>query len=231
LIEIISETGSTNADLAERLRTGSYQREGDWLITDRQSAGKGRLGRVWADGTGNFMGSSVVHIAPGDPPPHTLALLAGLAVHAVVAVYIPPPMVAMLKWPNDLLIGGAKLAGILLERQMDSVIIGIGVNLADAPQLPDRPTIALTQFGPAPSRDHFAATLAAQFAEDLHRWRSYGLAPILSRWLAAAHPVGTALSVGDISGQFAGLTPDGALRLTLSDGGEQIIHAGEVHLG
>jgi BirA family transcriptional regulator, biotin operon repressor / biotin---[acetyl-CoA-carboxylase] ligase len=97
--------------------------------------------------------------------------------------------------------------------------------------LTDRPTIALSQFGPAPSRDHFAETLASQFAEDLHRWRSYGLAPILSRWLAAALPVGTAMAVGDISGQFAGLTPDGAMRLTLSDGGEQIIHAGEVHLG
>ena len=66
---------------------------------------------------------------------------------------IPPPHRAMLKWPNDVLIGGAKLAGILLERVGDAVVIGIGVNLAAAPDLPDRATIALSAFGPAPDRD------------------------------------------------------------------------------
>ena len=69
LIEIIAETGSTNSDMAARLTAGESVGEGRWLVTDRQTAGRGRLGRNWSDGSGNFMGSTSVRIAPGDPPP------------------------------------------------------------------------------------------------------------------------------------------------------------------
>ncbi len=142
---------------------------------------------------------------------------------------------AFLKWPNDLMIGGAKLAGILLERVGDAVIIGIGVNLAKAPQIDGRDTISVAAFGPAPERDHFAATLAREFDLELGRWRTFGLDPLIRRWLAAAHPVGTLLSVGEpgeqpLEGQFAGLTADGALQLRLADGTTRVIHAGEVRL-
>jgi BirA family biotin operon repressor/biotin-[acetyl-CoA-carboxylase] ligase len=235
LIQTVPATGSTNSDLAARLAQNEPVNEGDWLVADRQSAGRGRLGREWFDGKGNFQGSTVVRIGFGDPPPGSLALVAGLAVLEAVARHLPPPHHALLKWPNDLMIGAAKLAGILLERVGDSVVVGIGVNLAAAPQLPDRETVALSKFGPTPDRYLFARDLAAAFAEDLARWRNYGLAPIISRWQAAAHPSGTPLAVGEpgeapLLGAFAGLADDGALQLRLEDGTTRIIHAGEVRL-
>lgn len=236
MIERISLVGSTNAALMARLAAAETVAEGHWLVTDRQSDGRGRRGREWFDGIGNFMGSTVVHAHAGGPPLASLALVAGLAVHEVVSAMIPPPQIPLLKWPNDVLIGAAKLSGILLERQGDAVVIGIGVNLAAAPDLPDRATIALTAFGPAPDRDHFAQQLASAFALDLERWRTYGLAPIVRRWCAAAHPLGTRLSVGEpgeapLEGTFAGLDEEGALILALPDGTTRTIHAGEVRLG
>ena len=230
MIHFFAETGSTNADLAARLRDGEALPEGDWIVADRQSAGRGRQGRVWFDGQGNFMGSTAVYRRFGDPAPGTLALVAGLAVYEAVAPLIAPPARPVLKWPNDVMVGRAKLAGILLEQVGDAVIVGIGVNLAAAPQLPDREAIALSAFGPAPSRDLFAEALASQFATEIERWRTYGLDAIRNRWLAAAHPLGTALNAGTASGTFAGLTPEGSLQLRLADGSMQTIHAGEVNL-
>ena len=235
MIEHTPETGSTNADLAARISAGIHVPEGAWLIAARQTAGRGRQGRAWSDGAGNFMGSTVVWLAPGDPPASTLALVAGLAVHEVVAPLVPPPRHAMLKWPNDVLIGGAKLAGVLLEGVAGCVVVGIGVNLAQAPQVPGRETIALSQFGPAPDLESFARALAQQLDLELDRWRSFGLEPIVARWLAAGHPPGTPLQVGEpdekpLTGTFAGLQADGALQLRLADGTARVIHAGEVRL-
>lgn len=236
MIRTVPETGSTNADLAARIASGTSVPEGEWLIADRQRAGKGRQGRTWFDGIGNFMGSTVVRIGRGDPPAATLALVAGLALVEAVAEFIPPPRRAMLKWPNDVMVGAAKLSGILLEASGPDVIVGIGVNLASAPDLPDRETTALSAFGPAPDRDLFARKLAASFAEELHRWRRSGLAEMIERWLAAGHPVGTPLKVGEpgepaVEGTFAGLAADGALQLRLPDGTTRTIHAGEIRLG
>ncbi len=233
MIETLTATGSTNADVVLRLARSEGFAEGHWLITDRQSAGRGRQGREWFDGSGNFMGSTVVHPRSGDPPRPSLALVAGLAVHDAVSRRLPPPARAVLKWPNDVMIGAAKLAGILLEGAGEAVVIGIGVNLAAAPPVPGRETAALAMYGPAPDRDAFALDLAATFAAGLERWRSYGLAATLSRWSAAAHPPGTPLSVGEageipLSGEFAGLDDSGALLLRLADGTTRTIHAGEV---
>ncbi|UIP05694.1 biotin--[acetyl-CoA-carboxylase] ligase [Erythrobacter sp. SDW2] len=235
MIRTVAETGSTNADLIARVGAGERVPEGDWLIADRQTAGRGRQGRIWFDGHGNFMGSTVVHPAAGDPPAHTLALVTGLAVYEAVQPLCPNPAALMLKWPNDVLLGGAKLCGILLERAGQAVVVGIGVNLAAAPDLPDRKTVALASFGPAPDRDAFAAALAASLDRELDRWRSFGLAPIIRRWLAVGTPEGTALSVHEpdgsvVQGHFAGLDGEGTLRLRLEDGAVRVIHAGDVML-
>ncbi len=235
MIRIVAETGSTNTDLAERLRGGERVPEGEWLVADRQSAGRGRQGRGWSDGAGNFMGSTVVHRAEGDPPAPSLALLAGLALHEVATPLVPDPTRLSLKWPNDLLYDRAKLAGILLEGAADAVIVGIGVNLARAPDLPERETAAFSLFGPAPDRDAFTHALAASFDRELERWRTFGLEPLLRRWQAAGTPVGTPLAVHDagserIEGTFAGLAPDGSLLLLLADGATRAVHAGDVSL-
>ncbi|MEX0343255.1 MAG: biotin--[acetyl-CoA-carboxylase] ligase [Erythrobacter sp.] len=235
MIRFVTETGSTNSDLATQLRAGEAVPEGQWLVADRQVSGRGRQGRTWFDGSGNFMGSTVVHIAPRDPNPATLALVAGVAAHEAVSKLLAEPGRLRLKWPNDLMLGEAKLAGILLEREGDAIIVGMGINLVAAPDLPDRRTIALSALGPAPDRDMFARTLAAEFDRELERWRTYGLEPLIRRWVATAHPEGTPLVVqppGEqrVEGRFAGLTADGALSLRLADGATRVIHAGDVML-
>ena len=235
MIEYLAETGSTNADLLERVRQGERVREGNWLVADRQLAGKGRQGRTWFDGAGNFMGSTVVEVRVSDPPPASLALVAGLAVYETVVAMVSEPGALALKWPNDLLLRGAKLAGILLEREGDAIIVGIGVNLGKAPDLPDRETIALSAMGPAPDRDQFAVSLARQLDTELERWRTFGLPPLIRRWELAAHPQGTQLRVqppgeDPIHGTFAGLDDSGALQLRLPDDEVKVIHAGDVML-
>ncbi|HEX8401654.1 MAG TPA: biotin--[acetyl-CoA-carboxylase] ligase [Allosphingosinicella sp.] len=137
----------------------------------------------------------------------------------------------MLKWPNDLLAGSAKLAGILLERTNDAVVIGFGVNLAHHPRDLDRAATsiaALTGAGPHPGA--FLETLADSFAVWLSRWRSEGLEPVRTNWLAAAHPIGTPLSTPAGEGRFDGLDENGALRLRLADDTVRVIHAGDVFL-
>jgi len=237
VIQFVSECASTNADLAARLRAGEALREGDWLVADRQTHGKGRQGREWLDARGNFMGSTAIDLsgdlARGDGNTVGLSLLAGLAVYETVLSRLQQPSKLELKWPNDVLLAGAKLAGILLERHGTSVIVGIGVNLASAPRLADRKAVSLSDYGPAPDRDIFAADLAACFARELAMWRSSGSGQVLTRWEAAAHPRGTPLSVHGadaavLSGTFEGLAADGALMLRLADGELRVIHAGDV---
>jgi BirA family biotin operon repressor/biotin-[acetyl-CoA-carboxylase] ligase len=235
LITTVAETGSTNADLLAALRAGERVSEGDWLVADRQVAGRGRQGRAWSDGAGNFMGSTIVRRGPHDPPPHTLALLAGLALYETVAPQLADPAALSLKWPNDLLVGRAKLAGILLEGEGDAVVVGIGVNLASAPEVAGRETVALSSLGPAPGRDGFASSLAAAFDRELERWRSVGIEPLVRRWQLAAHPAGTPLAVhepggGEALGRFGGLDATGSLMLRLEDGTIRTIHAGDVFL-
>ena len=234
-IEIVPQTGSTSADLLARLARGELVPEGYWLVADRQTAGRGRQGREWLDAPGNFMGSTVVCLTGREPPASTLSFVAALAVYEAILAQIGAPQLLQLKWPNDLLLAGDKLAGILLERSGEFAVVGIGVNLSAAPALPGRRAGKLAQVAPAPERDSFARELAASFDRELDRWRQFGLGPLLSRWLAAAHPAGTALTVhaadgAIVAGRFAGLEPDGALRLRLADGSTRVIHAGDVAL-
>ncbi|KTE17827.1 biotin--protein ligase [Sphingopyxis sp. H115] len=230
-MERVAQTGSTNADLLARLAGGEHVGEGHWLLADRQTAGRGRLGRGWNDGRGNFMGSTVVHLTIGDPSAATLALVAGVALAKTVAA-LAPEIEAQLKWPNDLLVDGKKCAGILMERTGNAVVIGIGVNLIAAPELPDRPTATLAGKGAAIDRDHFANALGIAMIDALWTWRQEGVASIVRAWLPQAHPLGTPLRVSEqgIDGYFDGLAEDGALRLRRDGGETMVIHAGDVEL-
>ena len=232
-IDTIGETGSTNADLAARLANGEPLAEGYWLVADRQTAGRGRQGRQWLDTRGNFMGSTLVELRAGDPPAMQLSMVAALALLETVLQRLPDPSRVRLKWPNDVLLDGAKFCGILLERVKGHAVIGMGVNLVAAPSIDGRETRSLSALGPAPQRDAFARELAAAFASEVTRWRSHGGDDLRSRWQAAAHPLGTPLSVHDehgtaVAGRFAGLAEDGALILRLDDGSQRVIHAGDV---
>ena len=254
----VGETGSTNADMLARVAAG-IAHEGDWLVADTQTAGRGRQGRTWVSPPGNLYASGLVTIRPGDPPAPTLALVAGVAVHSALvtpdlirggeysaglmgqAQHLPgasPRCRAgslALKWPNDLLAGNAKLAGVLLECQNRSVVIGVGVNLAHHPDLSDRPTTSLAALGVGLPTATALSALTAAFWHWLDIWRTAGLPAIRTAWLDRAHPIGTPLAAAlpdgrRVEGAFDGLTVDCALQLRLADDSTRVLHAGDVFL-
>lgn len=228
MIRVVAEAGSTNDGMADWARSGAS--EGDWLVARRQTGGRGRDGRVWTGLDGNLFASGLVRLGDGDPPVPTLALVAGVAVAETVAAWLPDGVAAMLKWPNDLLVDGAKLAGILIERTGHAAIVGIGINLAAAPE----GAISLAALaGTVPDAASAGEALADRFGAALGRWRAGGVGRIAAEWASLAHPIGTSLVVRrgteGVQGAFAGLTGGGALRL-LCDEGEIVIHAGDVAL-
>ena len=228
----VAQTGSTNDDVLGLARAGTP--EGVWLRAESQSGGKGRSGRTWISPPGNLYASTLVRLQSADPPAPSLALVAAVALHETVSAYAPS-VELMLKWPNDLLSKGAKLAGILLEREQDAVVVGIGLNLAHYPEAVDRPATSLAARGAGSlAPQAVLVDLADCFKRWLQRWRGEGLGPVRARWLEKAHPIGTALSVRSgervAEGLFDGLDSMGALRLRHPDGAVEVIPAGDVFL-
>ncbi|MGD9810416.1 MAG: biotin--[acetyl-CoA-carboxylase] ligase [Sphingobium sp.] len=232
-IRTVAETASTNEDMKAFVLDGAA--EGTWLRAERQTGGRGRMGRRWEGEEGNFYASTLVRLSQRDPAAATLAFVAAIAVHEVLIDFTGEGALT-LKWPNDIMAGQAKLCGMLLERVGDAVIIGIGINVANAPEIPGRQTASLRRLGidsadPAVLLD----LIAGCFAAWLHRWRSFGIEPVIKAWLARAHGRGTPLAVelpdGEVvRGQFETLDPGGALILRLADGSRRAIHAGDVFL-
>lgn len=204
--------------------------DGDWLIAERQTAGRGRMGRSWESPAGNFYGSTLIALRPTDPPAPSLSLAIGYGVW--MAVGRP----ATLKWPNDLMIGQAKVAGVLLERQGHDLVAGMGINLAAAPQIEGRETIALSGDGRALiAVADVLDRLASTIPHSVSIWREQGVTAITHMWQSAALAVGTPLATTlpdgtPVNGQFDGLDESGALRLRLADGDVRVIHAGDVFL-
>jgi BirA family biotin operon repressor/biotin-[acetyl-CoA-carboxylase] ligase len=227
----LDEVGSTNDWLMTR---ADALPDGHWVIADRQTAGRGRRGRVWNDAAGNFMGSVLVK-AHG--PVQQLSFVAALALHDALAELAGAPERLALKWPNDVLLDGLKCSGILLERQgtgrEGALVIGIGVNLAHHPNGTERPATSLAAAGLAvPTSAALLEELAPAFAHWRSVWAGQGFAPIRTAWLARASGVGgrivARLGHENPEGLFAGLADDGALLLKLDDGSTRAILAGDV---
>jgi BirA family transcriptional regulator, biotin operon repressor / biotin---[acetyl-CoA-carboxylase] ligase len=181
-VDLVPETGSTNADLAARAKQG--EGPGAVLITDYQSAGRGRQGRTWTAPPGSGIAMSLLVRPEGIEPSRWtwLSLLAGLAVSDGVRRSAQVP--AVLKWPNDVLVGDRKFCGILLERvdtpQGPACVVGIGINVGlDEQHLPapnaTSLAIAASQRGvPVPSRTAVIATVVATFELLYGRWEAQG---------------------------------------------------------
>lgn len=233
-ILVVATTASTNVDLREMANAGWP--EGRWLRAQTQTDGKGRLGRSWLGEPGNLFASTLIEMRPGDPAPTDIALLAGVAMHDALAGLLPDALFR-LKWPNDVMVGPAKLAGMLLERVPRGVVLGVGVNVVSAPALPDRQTVALADLagGDAVSAALLIEALADHLAAWTARWRSEGFLVIRDAWLERGHEFGDAIEVRlpdgqAIAGCFAGLDAGGALIVGLDDGSSRVIHAGDVGL-
>jgi BirA family biotin operon repressor/biotin-[acetyl-CoA-carboxylase] ligase len=208
--------------------------EGTWLRAGRQTGGRGRMGRAWDSPVGNLYASTLVQIRPGDPPALTLALTTANAVHALLAPLCAGQ--ARIKWPNDILVDGAKIAGILLERVGDALIVGIGINVTHHPIGLDRPVTSLLAQGAIDAEaGALHERLAQLFGHWLSIWRAQGLDPVLAHWLLNAHSTGTAMRVSQsdgsvVEGTFETLDRHGTLILRLANGQSRAIHAGDIIL-
>jgi BirA family transcriptional regulator, biotin operon repressor / biotin---[acetyl-CoA-carboxylase] ligase len=228
--------GSTN-DEAKRLARGGAP-EGTLVWAGEQTAGRGRRGRHWASPPGNLYLSLVLR--PGGAPSRAaqLGFVAALGLgDALDGLAALGPRLRY-KWPNDLLLDGRKLAGILLESEtaasgaVDFVVIGTGVNLLSHPETSEYPATCLAEGGSATVSP--AALLQAfvrEFDPWLARWREEGFAPLREAWLARASGIGEDIRVRlermTLTGRFVDLDEDGALLLDGAEGPRRIA-AGDV---
>jgi len=225
----LDEVDSTNAEARRRAEAG----EGGplWITAARQIAGRGRRGRAWESGTGNL--AATLLLRPEAPPAAAaqLSFAAALAV-ADTAAHFAPGAAISVKWPNDVLAGGRKLSGILLEAGDGWLAIGIGINLAEHPAETEFPATSLAALGMTPPAPDAALTvLAAAFAHWLAVWRGQGFEPLRAAWLARAGglglPIRARLPHEERHGAFEGIDASGALLLREASG-VRAITAGEV---
>lgn len=228
--------GSTNAEALALARSG--ERGPLWVTAQRQTAGRGRRGSEWVSPSGNLYATLLL----GDPAPAEcapeLSFVTALAVHDAILDLAPGLRQALaLKWPNDILCGGAKLAGILIEgeRVTDqfAVAIGVGVNCLHHPEQTAYPATDLAVCGAPVVAENLFTALSGRMVERLAQWRQgAGFAAIRADWMARAAGIGgemrVRLSGREFFGRFEALDEQGRLLLRLSDGSLQAITAGEV---
>jgi BirA family biotin operon repressor/biotin-[acetyl-CoA-carboxylase] ligase len=229
------EIDSTNEE-ARRLAAAG-ERGPVWVIADHQTAGRGRRGRKWESPTGNLAASLLLN--PGKPASECaqISFVSALAASDTVASFTPEFEIKV-KWPNDVLVGGRKIAGILLESASQGsdpqyLIVGIGMNLRAYPPDTEFPATSLTALGlHAPLPRHALLELAGPFAKWYDIWCGQGFSPIRDAWLARAAGLGTRirarLTNEETVGIFEGIDDTGALLLRETQDRLRTIAAGEV---
>jgi BirA family transcriptional regulator, biotin operon repressor / biotin---[acetyl-CoA-carboxylase] ligase len=229
---------STNAEARRRAKVGEPGPL--WIWSARQSQGRGRGGREWISRPGNLFASLLIGVNVSQRVAGQMALLAGVIAYDTIAKLIAYEgrSELLLKWPNDILLAGEKLAGVLLENvgstveSRSVVVIGTGINLASHPEDLPQPAISLDAYDIKVSPADALEVLAATTHEWLARWGEGSCFPTIRRaWLDRAGPAGRPLRVKvegeETEGVYGGLDADGALRLMTPDG-EYRIAAGDV---
>lgn len=228
--------GSTNADCLEAARHGDAGQL--WITGSVQTGGRGRRGRAWVSERGNLY-ASLLLIDPGPRErlgdlPMVCATALADAVEAATGAY----GLVKLKWPNDLLVDGAKISGILLESEMladgrNAVVCGFGVNCAHHPSLPNYLATDLAELGYRIDPDALFDRLATAMAQRLAIWgRGTGFAPIRMAWLERAaglgEPIVVRLANNEHEGVFRDIDAEGRLVLERAGEADLIISAGDV---
>lgn len=232
------ETGSTNADALGEAAKGRPGRL--WVVAGRQTAGRGRHGRQWASPVGNLYASVLLQNPCEIAIASQLGFVAGLAIHdAISATGLQVPRLT-LKWPNDVLLDGKKIAGLLLEAQTApknrlNIVIGFGVNVASPPANPQYPAAALSSENGVSVATLFAV-LASFFHDRFTRWRDTSgaqerFSEIRELWLERAAGIGSEAGVrlptGMIQGTISGIDELGRLELR-TESGIEIVDAGDL---
>ena len=230
----LDAVGSTNDEARARARLGAA--DGTIVWARSQTAGRGRRGRAWASPAGNLYVSLLLR--PSGPPA-TVAQLGFVAALALADTLqqAAPLAATTLKWPNDVLLGGRKLAGILLESEgarrdgVDALILGLGVNLAAHPADAEFPATDLRAEGATLAAEAALESFVAAFDRWRQRWVSEGFAPARAAWRARAHglgqPIRVRLADATLEGIFADLDAEGFLLLDTRDGRRRV-SAGDV---
>jgi BirA family transcriptional regulator, biotin operon repressor / biotin---[acetyl-CoA-carboxylase] ligase len=224
--------GSTNTEALSLARAG--ERGPMWITARMQSAGRGRRGRNWVSEAGNLYASLL--LSDPSPPERAaeLSFVAALAVHDAIASLAASLAARLtLKWPNDVLIVGKKVSGILIEGEGPAVVIGIGVNCAHHPKDTSYPATDLASSGILVSVEVLFQQISATVMRRLKQWnRGAGFEAIRADWLACADGVGGPIRVslpdGEHTGRFENVDERGRLVLRLSDGTIETIAAGDV---
>ena len=230
--------GSTSSEAMERGRASDAGRL--WVVAKEQTAGHGRRGRLWQTPRGNLAVSLLLVLPEGGTQAATLGFAAGLAVKQAIGRCCSEDSLR-LKWPNDVLIDGAKVAGILLEAVTlaaghSIVVIGIGINVEHAPEgVPYRATSLMLCGSDATPESLFEA-LSDSWVDLEDLWNDgIGFAAIRDRWLHSAAGLGAPIAVrmGESvhRGTFETIDADGRLVVRSEDGSAKTISAGEVHFG
>jgi BirA family biotin operon repressor/biotin-[acetyl-CoA-carboxylase] ligase len=230
--------GSTNAEALARARDG--ERGPVWFVTSEQTAGRGRRYRPWIAPRGN-LASSVLEVM--DVPPSvaaTLGFAAGLALVAALRSVGPDEARFALKWPNDVMTDGKKLAGILLEAEAVgdrlAVVAGLGTNVVGAPEATPTPATSLRALGIEAGAEQLFAALSDAWIEFRRVWdEGRGFAEIRQKWLQLAAGLGQPVSISfggsAVTGTFDTIDEAGCMILRTSDGRRVQISAGDVYFG
>lgn len=241
-ILLLDQTDSTNAEARRRADAGETGPL--WIVARRQTEGRGRRGRQWESQDGNLF-STLLQITRKSPAEAAqVTFVAALAIADLLDAFAPASLVTI-KWPNDVMLAGQKASGVLVESGAhDSgglwLAVGIGVNLAHAPEGTERPATAVVHHlrgdvTAPPSVEAAAAKLAEAFDVWMTRWETLGFEPILDAWRARTAglegPAVARLGRETVEGRAEGVAPDGALKLRLADGSLRLISAGDVFFG
>jgi len=205
--------------------------EGAVAATEHQSAGRGRAGRRWEDEPGASLLLSVLLRPPETAPSAQLSLVCALA--AAETVDAGSGLDARVKWPNDVLVDGRKVAGILLEGHGGAVVCGIGLNVNQVEgTLPQDARTPVASLRTLTGREHDRAELLVSLLERLETrydaWLDAGLAPLLPELERRDALHGSVVTVGDVTGTAEGFAPDGRLRIRSDTGAEAFVASGEV---
>ncbi|CAL1691741.1 Bifunctional ligase/repressor BirA [Brevundimonas subvibrioides] len=242
VLHLLDEIDSTNAEARRRAEAGETAVQ--WIVARRQAAGRGRRGREWSSETGNLFATLLTLTLKPPAEAAQVTFVAALAVADLLDAFAVPGAVSI-KWPNDVMLDGEKASGILIESGTHAsgalwLAVGIGVNLAHAPDATERTATSLashlrSNIAYPPSVEAAATVLAEAFAIWQTRWETLGFAPILDAWTTRTKgldgPCVARLGHETVTGIADGVAPDGALRLRTADGQLRLISAGDVFFG
>lgn len=236
----LDTVGSTNEDAKQRARDGAE--DGTIVWAREQTAGRGRDGRQWASPRGNLYFSLILRpdCAPGQAA--QISFVAALGVGSALASVLPPLMRVQYKWPNDVLLDGAKIAGILLETEtaggdaLEWLIVGVGINLASHPENTPYPATDLrAHTGDVVTPEEMLGAFGRHFLSWTNTWLEEGFAPVRAAWRGWAKGMGETIRVRlpheELTGVFADLDTDGALLLDVRGAKRRRVTAGDVFFG